>query len=117
MDTCGINIGKDCENLIMDYVNQLEHVDKMRKSLEKINCYGALMRYYEEKGDIRMFSDNPLVYTLYVKKFVAISIMGRYYINIRRINDSEYNKDLITCQFVIEDVINGVLDVLDGIIY
>ena len=40
MDTCGIKIGKNCEDIIKDYVYQLTHSDNMKKiskDLEKYN--------------------------------------------------------------------------------
>lgn len=115
MDTCGINIGKDCENLIMDYVSQLEHVDKMKNIFEKINCYGKLQRYYEKRGDKRIFSNHPLVSAIYVGYFISISIMGNYYINIKKINDKDYNEEYNTCRFIITDMIDEILDEIDGL--
>ena len=31
MNTCGINIGEDCENIITEYIWGMEHSDKMKR--------------------------------------------------------------------------------------
>ena len=36
MNTCGINIGPDCEALILDYLSQLVHTEKFSKCLTEI---------------------------------------------------------------------------------
>lgn len=51
MNTCGIKIGDDCRNLIMDFVYQLEHVEKYKSvmvNIKKICHYNRFNGYQVE---------------------------------------------------------------------
>ena len=66
MNTCGIKIGKDCQDIIMNYVYQLETTSKFDKVLKELKSTYKYEIITEDDGWVmsRMFN---------VKKFYDIS--------------------------------------------
>ena len=47
MNTCGVLIGPDVENIIQDYVFQIEHQEKYWKCLSNIKNFNWRESYYQ----------------------------------------------------------------------
>ena len=59
MNTLNINIGKDCEEIILDYVAQLEHFEKQEKLNWEIQSF--IWKEYDYKNWCKAWETNGKV--------------------------------------------------------
>lgn len=117
MDTCNINIGPDCENIINDYVNQLKYVDKMNKVLEELKEnvkwkqldnkssqleYGSITRGYINRDGVISFYIND------IGEFMLIEIHDRVFSCYSNTDFNDFHWELITHFIVDGDGINFI---------